>query len=1171
MASSSSSGSSTRSSSPSDPPSSFFQKLGAFLGLFSKPQPPRPDYPHAPGNSAREEQTDITEDIQKLGFKDVETLLLYLNSSVKGVNDDKQLLLERLIQLLSKLPPTSTNGKKVTDGLITGLWESLDHPRVSSLGEKYRFREADGSNNNIHNPTLGVAGSHYARSAKPMVYQSPNPPAPETIFDTLMARDPAKFRPHPNQISSVLFYFATIITHDIFQTSSRDPSINLTSSYLDLSPLYGRNLEEQLSVRAMKDGLLKPDTFCSKRVHGFPPGVGVLLIMFNRFHNYVVTSLAKINEGNRFKKPVGDDTAAWEKYDNDLFQTGRLITCGLYVNIVLVDYVRTILNLNRVDSSWILDPRTEEGKSLLSKPTPEAVGNQVSVEFNLIYRWHCGMSQRDDKWTTDMLTEALGGKDPATATLPEFFGALGRFESSFPNEPEKRTLAGLKRQEDGSFEDEGLIKIMQESIEEVAGAFGPNHVPACMRAIEILGMNQARSWNVATLNEFREFIGLKRYDTFEDINPDPKVANLLAEFYGSPDAVELYPGINAEAPKPVIVPGSGLCPPSTTGRAILSDAVTLVRGDRFFTVDYTPRNLTNFGYQEAATDKSVDNGNVIYKLFFRAFPNHYAQNSIYAHFPFVIPSENKKIMESLGLADKYSWQPPQRKPATQMIRSHAAAVKILNNQKDFKVVWGESIGFLTKFPTGENPGLGFALAGDAPANQQSRDQLMKCIFSPKAWEDEVRQFCEATTWDLLRRYSAKVQDKGPHLKVHTHEIDVIRDVISLANARFFAAVYSLPLKTENGDDGVYSDHEMYRSLMLIFSAIFWDNDVSKSFKLRRDARAATQKLGALVEKHIVEMGSLFHSFKHSHSAVSDKTNGLANGGANGHANGNANGHTNGNGIHQNGGAAPSMLRSYGDLMLRRMIEAYGEGKSVKEAVYGQIMPSIAAGTANQTQIMAQCLDYYMSDDGAEHLPEMKRLASLETPEAFNTLMKYLFEGARIRNTTAVPRLVATDQTVEDNIPCLPDPKDSTFLRPIPNPQQAETTRTVKLSRGSMVLVDLTVAAHDATAFPDPEKVRLDRDLDSYTFFGLGPHRCAGDKVVRITMTAVFKVLLQLDGLRRAEGGRGVFKSLPASQWNGQAGRVAGEKPQWSGLRTYVNADESAFSQTPMNMKIRWDD
>ena len=45
---------------------------------------------------------------------------------------------------------------------------------------------------------------------------------------------------------------------------------------------------------------------------------------------------------------------AWKKYDNDLFQTGRLITCGLYINIILVDYVRTIINLNRTDSRWNL-------------------------------------------------------------------------------------------------------------------------------------------------------------------------------------------------------------------------------------------------------------------------------------------------------------------------------------------------------------------------------------------------------------------------------------------------------------------------------------------------------------------------------------------------------------------------------------------------------------------------------------------------------------------------------------------------------------------------------------------------------------------------------------------------------------------------------------------------
>ncbi len=45
-------------------------------------------------------------------------------------------------------------------------------------------------------------------------------------------------------------------------------------------------------MRAFTGGLLKPDTFSSKRILGFPPGCAVLLIMFNRFHNYLVTQLA---------------------------------------------------------------------------------------------------------------------------------------------------------------------------------------------------------------------------------------------------------------------------------------------------------------------------------------------------------------------------------------------------------------------------------------------------------------------------------------------------------------------------------------------------------------------------------------------------------------------------------------------------------------------------------------------------------------------------------------------------------------------------------------------------------------------------------------------------------------------------------------------------------------
>ena len=105
-----------------------------------------------------------------------------------------------------------------------------------------------------------------------------------------------------------------------------------------------------------------------------------------------------------------------------------------------------------------------------------------------------------------------------------------------------------------------------------------------MKAIEILGLEQARSWKVATLNEFRKFFHLEPHKSFTDINPDPSVAASLEALYGDPDYVELYPGIVAEDAKQVKVPGSGLCPGFTVSRTILSDAVALVRGDRFYTI-----------------------------------------------------------------------------------------------------------------------------------------------------------------------------------------------------------------------------------------------------------------------------------------------------------------------------------------------------------------------------------------------------------------------------------------------------------------------------------------------------------------------------------------------------------------------------------------------------------
>jgi hypothetical protein len=266
----------------------------------------------------------------------------------------------------------------------------------------------------------------------------------------------------------------------------------------------------------------------------------------------------------------------------------------LFANVILKDYVRTILNLNRSGYTWDLDPRTKEGKNIFSKPVPEGVGNNVSAEFNLIYRWHSAISKRDEKWTNEQFKAILKDKDPSTASFGDVLTALRNFEASLSDQPEERPFAGLKR-EGGTYDDDQLVEILRASIDDAAGSFGANRVPNCLKVIEMMGIMQARYWNTATLNEFRTYFGLSKHTTFESINPDAQVAQRLMQLYDSPDAVELYPGLVAEKPKPPMTPGSGLCVNFTISRAILSDAVALVRGDRFYTVDYTPKNLTNWG------------------------------------------------------------------------------------------------------------------------------------------------------------------------------------------------------------------------------------------------------------------------------------------------------------------------------------------------------------------------------------------------------------------------------------------------------------------------------------------------------------------------------------------------------------------------------------------------
>lgn len=77
------------------------------------------------------------------------------------------------------------------------------------------------------------------------------------------------------------------MTHSLFRTDPMDQTKNNTTSYLDLSVLYGTNQATQDSVRnkAAGRGLLWPDSFAEDRLVLVPPAATALLVIFSRNHN----------------------------------------------------------------------------------------------------------------------------------------------------------------------------------------------------------------------------------------------------------------------------------------------------------------------------------------------------------------------------------------------------------------------------------------------------------------------------------------------------------------------------------------------------------------------------------------------------------------------------------------------------------------------------------------------------------------------------------------------------------------------------------------------------------------------------------------------------------------------------------------------------------------------
>ncbi|KAI6041268.1 heme peroxidase [Pisolithus marmoratus] len=819
--------------------SSRFSTKGQTNGAASSPTAEVAYHPSV--DSGVNKAVAAVKDLMKRATEDInESTISALLDAVNhaGAIDDRKQLLEHILTFMANHP-----SGKVQDMLqsfvIKTLYYDLAHPPSTFIGE-YAFRTADGANNNPDQPDMGQAGTPYARSV-----QQANPlprnqmPDAGLVFDTLLRRD--EFRKHPAGLSSLMFAFAALVIHSVFRTDHKRPEINMTSGYVDLAPLYGNDQVTQDKIR-IKDGrgLLHTDAFAEDRLLLLPPAVCVLLVLFNRNHNYIARRLLEINERGTWCDPSVESphSSKMMKQDEEIFQIARLCNCAWFAAVVFSDYFSAILGLNRQGTSWSLEPFGEmrdEDHQLFERGR----GNACSVEFNCLYRWHATTSAEDEVWIRRQFEKLFPGMNPEQVTLADFYKAAAQVEASEPC-MEEWTFGNLSRQKDGSFKDSDLAKVLMDATSHHAASFGARGTPPCMRVNEIMGIESNRFWGVCSLNDFRKFLGLKTYSSFREWNPDPKVADAAEKLYGHIDNLELYVGLQAEETKPV-TPGAGLCPGYTIARAILSDAIALTRGDRFFNQDFTPYNYTAWGFADCQRDPNGHGfGSTLGRLFLRTLPGQYNETSIYTWFPLIHPEAMEKFLKDLGKLDQYTLERPKPSSDCVTVSNYVEVGEVLRDETCFAPDYASRAKEVIK-------GKGFfAASGEGEIHTQFLG-----VLTPSAEAvQKIGDYFYSKTRELIDKNSVTL------IGTNTRSVNIVGDVLKYVPVYWTATeIGGIPLKTSHNPHGVYTPKELYDILGEIYQFIFLEIEPAKYMVMKQRVKEHVDQLSHCIKASFGGAGS----------------------------------------------------------------------------------------------------------------------------------------------------------------------------------------------------------------------------------------------------------------------------------------------------------------------------
>lgn len=519
---------------------------------------------------------------------------------------------------------------------------------------QYKARSSDGRFNDLRHPEMGMAGARFGRN---MPFQRSIPPAdlldpnPRLVSDLLLARNgDFKAVPFLNLLAAAWLQF---MVHDWFShDNQRDNPIelpippesnwgkpmmlirrtkpdptrlqdggspafqNIVTHWWDGSQIYGSTPEKEKELRSGIDGKLKLDNKgllpLEEKLQGSVDRTGVnenwwmgLSIMHNLFsreHNQICDML------KRTQMPSGE---AWD--DDRLFDVARLINSALLAKIHTVEWTPAIL------------------------PHP-------SISYALNSNWWGMFGRRGShffrRFTRSDLLRGIPGSihDHHTApyAITEDFVAVYRMHGLLPDQVTFRNLFDGKVL--GTYE---LLQITEQFVRPLLDKIGfanavysfgiehpglvtlgnfpnalrnftrPNGNHIDLAAIDLL---RDRERGVPRYNDFREFLGLSRIKSFEELlGGEPalqdvegqkryvKYLPLLKVLYkDNIDHLDLQIGMQSEP----LIKGFGFS--ETAFFIFILMASRRLKSDRFLTDNYSPDFYTTAGIRWIEDNSMLD-------------------------------------------------------------------------------------------------------------------------------------------------------------------------------------------------------------------------------------------------------------------------------------------------------------------------------------------------------------------------------------------------------------------------------------------------------------------------------------------------------------------------------------------------------------------------------------